>query len=679
MLRVTPQLGRVFNAEDEVPGAPRRVVLSYSLWQRKFGGDRNIVGKTIELNSTPTEVIGVMPAGFHFMSNDTDVWHAFGLNRNLAWRDVAGRFIPFVVGRLKPSVTATTAQTEMATIAARLGQLYAFNKGTTVDVTPLREVLTGEVRTSLLILFGAVGVLLLIGCLNVANLLVARSAYRRREIAIRTSLGARRGAIVRQLMIESITLASAGGIAAVLVAKSGIRVLLALTPPNLLQISSVPVDRWLLLYTLGLTLVTGIVLGLVPALPAVRGQLTDYLRDGTRSVTPSTRLRQGLIVLQMAMTVVLLCGAGLLLRSLLALTSDPTGVTASNVLTMRVELPPSRYNPPRQVAFFRQFTERLQSLPGVQSAGAARDLPVSTARISGTGFHIQGDPVLPPIEGPSTLVRVAAPGYFKTLGIPLLSGREFVETDQADGGPPLFVVNEAFVKKFLSTRDPLSTEILVRMQDDQRHGRIIGVAGNVKDRSLRGVAEPTVFYSNRQLPSPGMTVFVRTTRGSEIAREAAQIVRELDRNLPVIEVRMLEEAFAESVSRERLNAVVSAAFAISALLLASLGLYGLLAYTVAERTNEIGIRMALGARAWEVLRLIMSNGLRLSAFGAVLGLAAAFALSRFLESLLFGITPYDPMTYAGVAALLLVVSAFAVFIPARRAAMVHPIVALRKD
>jgi putative ABC transport system permease protein len=679
VLGVKPTLGRVFTADDDQPGSPRRVILSYSLWQRKFGGDDNIIGKTIALNAAPAEVIGVMPAGFHFMGNDTDVWNPFALDRNRAWRESAGRFIPFVVGRLKPSVTAAGVQTEMATIAARLAQLHAFNKDTSVKVIPLREVMTGEVRTSLLILFAAVGVLLLIACCNVANLLVARSAYRRREIAIRTSLGAGRGVIIRQLMIETLTLALAGGITAMLVAKWSIRVLLVLTPPSLLQLAAVPIDGWMLLYTLGLTLITGVVLGFAPAIPSIRGELTDYLREGTRSVTSSTHLRQGLIVVQVAMTVVLLCGASLLVRSLLALTNDPTGVHANDVLTLRVELPTSSYDPARQVNFFRQVIERLQNLPGVLSAGAGRDIPVSTARISGTGFYIQGEPELPANELPSTFVRVATPGYFKTLGIPVLNGREFTEPDLAEGVPFTFVVNEAFAKKYLSNRDPLSTAISVRMQLDKSFGRIVGVAANVKDGSLRGVAEPTVFYNNGHLPSPGMTIMIRTSRGLELAPEATRIIREFDRNLPVIDVRMLENAFAESVARERLNALVSAAFAISALLLASLGLYGLIAYIVEERTNEIGIRMALGARTSEVLRLIMTNGLQLVALGAGVGLAAAFALSRFLESLLFGVTTHDPMTFTGVAVVLVVVSALAVLIPARRATMVNPLVALRRD
>jgi len=680
LLGVRPVLGRVFSPEDDRPGAPLTAILSYSLWQRKFGGDKEILGKTIELNAMAVEVIGVMPDGFRFLSYDTDVWHPFALDRNLPWRDMAGRFIPFVVARLKPTITYDIAKAEMETIARRLSQMHIFNRDTSVTVIPLREAMTGQVRTSLLVLFAAVGVLLLIACSNVANLVLARSAYRRREIAIRTSLGATRSAIVRQLITESLMLSIAGGIAAVFIARWGVVTLLALVPPNLLQTPSIPIDRSVLLYTLAISLLTGAVVGLVPALPAIRVEFADYLRSGTRSVTSSLSLRKGLIVAQVAMTVVLLCGAGLLVRSLLALIHDETGVHAENVLTMRVELPASRYNPPQRLGFFRQVIERLEALPGVQSASAATDIPVETLRTSGTSFQILGQAEMPPNERPTTRVRVITPGYFKTLGIPMLSGRDFTQDDQTRPAPQVFIVNETFAKRYFPNGDPLSESISVNMQrSDNPYGRIIGVVGNVKEGSLRGVPEPTVFYNHRPLPYPGMTLFVRTTRGAEITREATQIIRDIDRNLPVIEVRMLEDAFADSAARERLNAVVSGAFAACALLLATLGLYGLLAFTVAERTKEIGIRLALGAQASRVLRMVMSQGLELVALGGVLGLVIAFGISRFLETLLFRVKAYDPVTFGAVAALLMIVSILAVLVPARRATRINPLVALRNE
>jgi putative ABC transport system permease protein len=679
VLGVKPLLGRTFVADEDRPQADAKIVISHSLWQRKFSGDPSVVGKVVQLDGVAAEVIGVMPPGFYFLARDNDVWGAYRLDRNVAWRERRGRFLPYVVGRVKPNVNPAAARQEIETIAARLEKTYDFNKDTSAAVIPIREVSAGEARASLLVLFAAVGVLLLIACLNVANLLIARSANRRREIAIRTSLGAGRGAIVRQLMIDAVLLASAGGVAGIFFARWALGVLIALAPTNLLAASAISIDRSMLLYTIALSLLTGVVVGLAPALPSIRLGIADQLRNGSRSVTVSTAARKALIVAQVALTIVLLCGAGLLVRSLLALTRDPIGVNPNDVLTMRVELPGARYNAGQNVMFFEQLTERLRNLPGVQSAAAARDIPVSAARLAGTGFRTPGQEDLPLSDLPSARIRVVTPGYFKTLGIPLVRGREFAQDDQRENAAPVFVVNEAFVKKYFSTKDPLSISISVFMRQTNPYGNIIGVVGDVKDRSLRGVAEPTIFYNHRQLPYPGMTLIVRTALGPAIARQAAQIVREMDRNLPLIEVRMLTDAFSESVARERLSAVVSAAFAVCALLLASLGLYGLVAFTVAERTIEIGIRMALGARAAQVLRLVMGQGLGLVVIGGSAGLAIAFGVSRFLESLLFGVTAHDPMTYAAVTMVLILVTAIAVLIPARRATRINPIAALRED
>jgi putative ABC transport system permease protein len=679
VLGVKPFLGREFTADDDRPQARPTVVLSHALWQSKFGGDPNVVGRVVQLDGISAEIIGVMPAGFHFLSRETGIWTAFRLDRTVPWRERRGRFLPYVVGRVKASVTPSAARQEIETIAARLAQTYEFNKNTSVTVIPLREAMTGEVATSLIVLFAAVGVLLLIACSNVANLLVARSANRRREIAVRTSLGAGRGAVVRQLLVESLVLSLAGGIAGVFIARLGASVLLALAPRNLVQLNAITIDRSMLLYTVGISLATGVLIGLAPATPAIRLRIAEYLRNGGRSMTASVRLRHALVVLQVAMTIVLLCGAGLLARTLFALTREPIGVDPKNVLTLRIELPTSRYQPPQIVGFFAQLIERLKALPGVEFAAAARDIPVSWQRISGTSFTVLGQPDLALNDRPSTRVRVVTPGYFKTLGMPLLKGRDFTDDDRITT-PNVFIVNEAFARKFLPADDPLSASISVAMQiPDRGFGRIIGVVGDVKEGSLRGGPEPTVFYTYRQLLSPGMTLFLLSRRGAELAREAEQIVHEIDRNLPIVEVRMLEDAFSESLARERLDAVVSGAFAVCALLLSSLGLYGLLAFSVTERTNEIGIRMALGARASQVLRMILEEGLRLVLLGASLGLISAFAASRFLRSLLFGITAHDPATFMSVSVLLVLVTMIAAFIPARRATQVNPLTALRDE
>jgi putative ABC transport system permease protein len=679
VLGVKLLLGRDFTADDDRPQARPTVVLSHALWQRKFGGDPNVVSRVVQLDGVPTEIIGVMPAGFHFLSPQTAIWTAIRLDRTVPWRERRGRFLPYVVGRVKASVKPSAARQEIETIAARLAQTYEFNKNTSVTVIPLREAMTGEVRTSLIALFAAVGVLLLIACFNVANLFVARSANRRREIAVRTCLGAGRGAIVRQLLVETIVLALAGGVAGVFIARLGASILLALAPQNLVLLSDVGIDRSMLLYTIGLSLATGLLIGLASTTPAIRVRVAEYLRNGGRSVTAPFRLRQALIVLQVAMTVVLLCGAGLLVRTLFVLTQDAIGVDPTNILTLRVELPSSQYQAPQMVGFFAQVIERLKGLPGVESAAAARDIPVSWKRISGTTFTMLGQPELAPNERPTTRVRVVMPDYFKTLGVPLLKGRDFTDDDRITT-PNVFIVNEAFAKKFLPPADPLSASISVAMQvPDRGYGRVIAIVGDVKEGSLRRGADPTVYYTYRQLLSPGMTVFVRSRRGAELARQAQQVVHELDRNLAAVEVRMLEDAFGESLGRERLNAVVSGAFAVCALLLASLGLYGLLAFSVNERTNEIGIRMAIGARASQVLGMVLEQGLRLVLLGGLLGLISAFAVSRLVQDLLFGITAHDPATYAIVSALLLFIAMIAAFIPARRATQVNPWAALRDD
>lgn len=620
-----------------------------------------------------------MPEGFHFLSRDTALWRAYQLDRTAPWRERRGRFIAYVVGRVKSSVTPSTARQEIESIAARLAQTYEFNKNTSVTVTPLREAITGEVRTSLIVLFAAVGVLLLIACFNVANLLVARSASRRREIALRTSLGAGRGAIVRQLLIESLLLALAGGITGVFIARTGAAILLGLAPQNLAQLSGIAIDRSMLFYTAGLSLLTGVVVGLAPATPAIQLRIAEQLHNGGRSVTASLRMRQVLIVLQVAMTLLLLCGAGLLARTLFALTREPIGVEPRNVFTFRFQAPYPQYQPPQILEFFAKVIEQLNAMPGVESAAAARDIPVSSQRVSGTSFQIFGQPELPLNERPTTVVRVVTPGYFKTLGMPLLKGRDFTEADRRTT-PNVFIVNEAFARKFLPPDDPLSASLSVSMQTpDRGPGRVIGIVGDVKEGSLRGEPKPTVFYTYRQLLSTAMTLFVRSTRGVDLAHDAEQVVRSIDPNVPVVEVRMLEDAFSESLARERLNALVSAAFGAGALLLASLGLYGLLAFSVSERTNEIGIRMALGAKASQVLRMVLEEGLRLVLLGASLGLIAAFAVSRFVQGLLFGITAHDPATYASVTALLLFVAMVAALIPARRATKIDPLIALREE
>jgi len=676
-LGVQPLLGRTLTAEDDRPKAPGVVVLSHRLWESRFRGDPNAIGRIIQVNDRPFEIVGVMPASFRFLYQDVDLWSPFGLDRNQPWRQTAGRFMS-VVARLKPGATIADASAEMAAIGRRLASTYEFNKDTGVTLVPLREELTGQVYASLIVLYGAVGVLLATGCFNVANLMLARAASRRREIAIRTSLGAGRAAIVRQLLVESMLLAVAGGALGIALAHWSLDALVAFAPPNLLRVPELFVDRRLLLYAFALSALAGVVVGIVPAVLVANQSIVASIRSGGISVAHSPRIRQVLVVCQVSMTVVLLCGAGLLLRTMIALNATNNGFDKRDVLTMEVVLPPARYNPERRIAFYRETVDAIRNLPGVDAAAAANSLAVIGGPRGGSWFHRLGTPELPAPERPATLIRVVTPGYFRTLRIPVLRGREFTAADESSPTQS-FVVNEAFVKQFLSDVDPLGESLTVWMQDKNPYLPIVGVVGDVSEGSVRDNAQPTVFYSHRQMSEIAMTLFVRTQQPGAVSSSVLALIRRVDSNLAVTKVQTLEGALADSVARERLNAMVSGAFALSGLLLASLGLYALLAVIVAERTKEIGIRIALGAQLGRLKRSVVGGGLRLVALGVVIGVGGSLLLLRSLGPLLFRVTPVDTTTYGVVLVLLCGVAAIASYVPARRAARVEPLVALRQE
>ena len=675
LLGVPPLFGRPVSKEDDRPNGPRVVVLSHRLWQQRFGGDPNIIGRSIQLNDNAMQVIGVMPAGFRFRDPENDLWAPLQLDRNRAWRETAGRFIA-VVGRLAPGASVESARTEIETLAARLAETHPFNKYTSATVVRLRDELTGQVYTSLVVLYTAVGVLLAIACFNVASLLLARAATRRREIAIRTSLGAGSSAIVRQLLVESLLLAAAGGLFGVALARWSLDALVAFAPADLLRVPDLSVDLRVLMYTLGLSMVTGMAVGMAPAVLAARHSIVTSVRAGGATMTHAPRIRQALVICQVAMTAMLLCGAGLLVRSLVALNGASTGFDKQDVLTMEVILPAARYSPERRIQYYQQAVNALRSLPGVDSAAAANSLATIGVPRGGTAFHRLGTPLPPMNERPVALVRVVTPGYFSTLRIPVLRGREFADTDTAAHG---FVVNEAFTRKFLSGLEPIDVQITVKMQEEDPYFPIIGVVGDVKEGSVRNSAEPTVFYSHRQMPETAMTLLARTTQPAAITRSAVDAVHQLDPNIAVTRVRTFEGALADSLARERLNALVSGGFALSGLLLASLGLYGLLAFLVTERTKEIGIRIALGAQVGRLTRSVIAGGLRLVLIGAALGIGGSLFMLRSLGTLLFGVTPNDLSTYAAVLTLLAAVAVLASYLPARRAARVQPLLALRQE
>jgi len=676
LVRVAPALGRLFTKENHRPGASPVVILSYGLWQRRFGGDPSVIGRRIQLEAIPHEVVGVMPPGFHFVWPKTDYWAPLRINPDRDYRVNSGNNLN-VVGRLKPSVTAQAAQTEMSLIAGRLADAYPANKGITAKTVPLREELTGDLKTSLWLLFAAVGLLLVIACSNFAGLLLARSANRRSEMTLRVALGATRGAILRQYLAESLTLSLAGGIAGVVVARGILAAIVALVPPDLMEIGRVGIDGRMLLYTLGVSLLTGFVFGLAPAITASRVSLIDALHAGNRATPHTARLRRLLVIGQVALTVVLLCGSILLGRSFRELMRADLGVEAGDVLTMNVGLDGDPYDArgPEYVAFYQQAFERLQSLPGVRSAAAGHAIPV-TGRASESAFRIQGEPEVAPSERPRTNLRMVTPGYFRTLGIPILRGRDFNTDDRRDS-PRVFIVNQAFVDAWIRGRDPMTSSIAV---GNNPYAAIIAVAGNMAEDSVRGRAEPTVFYTYSQIgSSTDMYLFMKAENAAGLAAAAIQAIREIDPNVPVYEVRMLEGVYGESVARDRLNAVVSGAFALSALLLAGSGVYGLLRFHVAERTREIGIRIALGAKSSDVVRGVIGQSLRLILPGLVLGLGGSLVLTRLIESLLYRVSPREPFTFAAVTVLIVGVGVAAAFLPAHRASHVDPLTALRQE
>ena len=676
VLRVSPILGRTINEDDDRPNAPDVAVISHRLWQTRFGGDRNLVGRFIQLNDTPTQVVGVMPPQVRFVYHDNDAWVPLQLDRNAPWRERGGRIIN-VIARVKTGTGIATARADMEQVAERLASTYEFNKNRTARLVPLREELTGQVDDSLIVLYIAVGVLLAIACFNIANLLIARAASRQQEIAIRTSLGAARGAIVRQLLVESMLLALIGGVLGILLARSSLDALVAFAPPQLLGVPEVTIDGRVLLYVAGLSVLTGLVAGLAPSVIVARRSIVGSLHASSSRVTHAPRIRQALVVGQVAMTVVLLCGAALLVRTVIALTSANQGFEQRSLLTMQVSLPGTRYPIERQVVFQQELLTAIRTLPGVDSAGGASGLPVIGAPRAGTSFHRFSAPIVSSSQRPSATIRVVTPEYFRTLRIPVLRGREFTQADDANPVPG-FVVNQAFVERYLENVDPLRESLSVNMRDENPYAPIIGVVGNVGEGSMRGAPRPTIFYNHNQLPL-GLTLFVRTDRPAATAEAVTGVIRRMDPNLAIRNVRMFEDAVAESLAQERLTALVSGAFALSGLLLASLGVYALLAFLVGERTREIGLRIALGAHRGELTWSVVKDGLRLVAIGAGAGVVLSLALLPAFGTLLFGVEPNDAATYAVVLALLAAVAGLASYVPARRAARVEPLTALRQE
>jgi len=686
VLGTNPILGRTFVEEDARNGQPRVIVISHGLWLRRYGGDRNIIGRQITLNEQPGTIVGVMPPNFGWhirrgtqASKPADIWLPWQMPSNI--RERRGRFAS-AVARLKPGISMDQAKREMDTIGARLAQQYPdFNTNWGVNVVPLRTQVTGEIRRPLLILLGAVGFVLLIACANVANLLLARASSRRKEIAVRAGLGASRWRIARQLLTESVMLSLIGGALGVLVAWWGTQALVALSPPALIDLKSVTVSLPVLAFTFGLSFLTGIVFGLVPALEATRFDLHDSLKEGGKNIGGSIsghRLRSVFVVAQVALALVLLVGAGLLLKSFRHLQAVDTGFNANNLLAMRVNLLPRKYESDQQALdFFKQAVERMKTIPGVEAAGAI-NTPPFTGSYNGTNVDVDGRK-LPPDQELTTGVCVTDANYFQTMQIPLLQGRLYTP-EEATQIRHVVVVNETFVRKILGGQNPLGRKVTIYMKDEIEPSEIIGVVADHKHLGLDVAVEPVAYWPHPELAYSGMWLVLRT-RGDAgaVAPAARNVIHAIDPQQPIGEVSTMETLLATSVARARFSASLLTVFSLVALVMSAVGIYGVMSYSVLQRTHEIGVRMALGAQRLDVLSLVVKRGIVLGAIGVAIGLAASFALTRLISTLLFEVTATDTMTFVVVAVGLFLVTLIACYVPARRATRVDPLRALRYE
>ncbi len=684
VLGARPIIGRGFQPGEDRPGGERLAVIGHELWRSRYNSDPNILGKAVALDGRSYSVIGVMSPGFNY-PNATEVWCTLGWEPRQHSRNA--RFFE-VVARLKPGVTTRQAQAEMNALSTRIAQENPqSNKDWGAVAVSLRDQLVGDFRLALLVLSGAVGLVLLIACGNVANLLLARAGAREKEVAIRLAIGATRGRLLRQLLTESVLLALLGGVIGLLVAAWGADVLLKLNPVEIPRTGNLSVNAPILAFTLGVSLLTGLIFGVVPALSASRSDLNRTLKEGGRdSQTGGGRIRGALVIAELATAMILLVGAGLLLKSFMRLQLADAGFNPANVLTFNLQLPFSSYRDYRQVSeLYSALIARLKSLPGAQSADAAGFLPLEGGWP--TKFLIQGRPATQG-EEPVAQHRPVSEGYFQTMGIPLLRGRRFDERDQADA-PGVVIINEALQRRYFPNEDPVGKRVttlarqygpLGRVMPASLEMEIVGVVGNEKNSSLSKTAEPAVYFSHRQFSYRSMSVVVRAQAAPLSLVNAVQNeVWALDRNLPVSNIKTMEQRLGESIAQPRFNALLLGLFAALALLLAAVGVYGVISFTVRQRTHEIGVRMALGASAGDILKMVVGQGLTLTLTGVSLGLLGSFGLTRLISGLLYGVGATDPLTFIAMPALLALAALLACYIPARRATKVDPMVALHYE
>ncbi|MFL6527036.1 MAG: ABC transporter permease [Chthoniobacterales bacterium] len=676
VLGVQPVIGRTFLAEEDKPGTSTTAIISHGLWKRRFGSDPAIVGKQVQISSRLITIVGVMPAGFEY-PEQTQVWVPSAVNvseeprDNRSWSAIA---------RLNSNVDLKQAQIRLSAINAQLAkQFHETNKGWDVSLSTLHERLVREVKPSLLALLGAVGFVLLIACANVANLLLARSAARQKEIAIRAAMGASRTRVLRQMLTESILLSAIGGIAGLLLSVWLTNALMSMLPEGAPRLDQVGIDYRVLAFVLGVTAVTGILFGIVPALQASKLDVTSALKEGGRGAEGHRRTsaRSLLLIGEVALSLMLLIGAGLLIKSFLRLQEERPGFNAHNVLMANLALPGAKYKDQQFVEFFRQLKERLEAAPGVQAVGGSICLPLNaTGYAIGRGFIPEGRP-LTVEENKDAMFSTITGDYFRALQIPLLAGRTFEPRDNADA-PKVVIINETIAKRIFGSVTAAIGKRLTIWRDEKFAREVVGVVGDTKTSSLSADGGMQLYVPHAQDFQWNFMGLVIRTAGdpAAFASTLRREVQALDKDQPIYSVRTMDDVVANSLGTRRVSMQLFAVFAIAALLLAAIGIYGVMAYSVTQRTHEIGIRMALGAQAGDVLWLIVAQGMALAVIGVGLGLGGAFALTRVMASLLFHVEAHDPLTFVGVGSLIIFVALLACYVPARRAAKVNPVIAL---
>ncbi|HEY0006258.1 MAG TPA: ABC transporter permease [Pyrinomonadaceae bacterium] len=688
MLGAEAARGRVFRQEENQVGNNHVVVLSDAFWHRRFGGDPHMVGKSITLNGESYTVAGIMPAGFQLgreTGQNIDLWSPITFTpQQLDLQGLTNEYL-VVLARLKPNVSLAQSQAEMDAIANNLRQQYLPQLDSSVwglAVQSFNELVVGDIRPALLVLLGAVALVLLIACANVANLLLARAAARQKEIAIRTAMGASRWRVIRQLLTESILLALLGGGFGLLLAMWGVDLLVRINENKIPRANEISLDTNVLLFTLGLSLLTGILFGLVPAFQTSSINLNDTLKEGGRSGAGGMRrgIRSILVVAEVSLAVMLLVAAGLLIRSFVRLQQVNPGFQPQNLLVMQLSLPAFKYREAKQrEAFYQQLTSQVRTLPGVKSVGAVSVLPMSGRVVSGS-FRIQGRDVPQGQPSPHGDRWIATPDYYQTMGIPLIKGRYFTDADGPDA-PGVAIIDETLARKYWPNEDPIGKRITFEgPPDNPRWREVVGIVGHVKHKGLEGESRVQYYMPHRQLPTSDMFLVVQAANDpASLAGAVRGAISTLDKDLPAYRVTTMDQLVADSLAQRRFAVFLLGLFAALAMVLAVVGLYGVMSYMVAQRTREIGIRMALGAQTADILRMVVRQGMLLVIIGVVVGVAASFAVTRVMTSMLFGVGAHDPLTLLAVSLLLAAVALLACLVPARRATKVDPMTALRYE